>query len=59
MYTTTLLVLLLLLVTGLLVVALPSYLIWRHPRLGVPLTVAAAAGALFVTAVVGVAALQN
>ena len=57
MSTTTLLVLLLLVVSGLLVVALPGCLVWRHPRLGVPLTVAAAVGALFVTAVLGVAAL--
>ncbi|MEU1867844.1 hypothetical protein [Streptomyces gardneri] len=61
MSTTTLLVLLLV-VAGLFVVAVPGYLAWRHPRLGIPLTVAAAFGALAVTtitAVIGVAALSN
>ncbi|MFJ6355037.1 hypothetical protein ACIQKB_36970 [Streptomyces sp. NPDC092046] len=56
MSTTTLFVLLLLAVAGLAVVAAPAYLVWRHPRLAVPLTVAAAFGALVLTAVFGIAA---
>lgn len=42
MSTTTLIVLLLLALAGLLVLTLPAYALWRHPRLGIPLTVAAA-----------------
>ncbi|MCX5395383.1 hypothetical protein [Streptomyces sp. NBC_00094] len=55
MSTTTLLVLLLLPTVGLLVLAVPGYLVWRHPRLGIPLTVACAFGALYVAAVLGLA----
>ncbi|MFC8511112.1 hypothetical protein ACFU3J_16225 [Streptomyces sp. NPDC057411] len=59
MSTTTLLVLLLLASIGLLVVAVPAYLVWRHPRLGMPVTVAVAVAAVFVTLVFGIAALPN
>lgn len=55
MSTTTLLVLLLLPAVGLLGLAVPGYLVWRHPRLGIPLTVACAFGALYVAAVFGLA----
>ncbi|MGO4636373.1 hypothetical protein AB4225_36555 [Streptomyces sp. 2RAF24] len=59
MSTTTLFILLLLAVTGLAVVAAPAYLALRHPRLGVPLAVAAAFAALVLSAVLGIAALPN
>ncbi|WP_309049849.1 hypothetical protein [Streptomyces sp.] len=58
MPTTPLLVLLLLAVTGLLVTVVPGHLVWR-PRLGIPLAVAAAFGALVLTAILSIAALPN
>ncbi|MFB7611624.1 hypothetical protein [Streptomyces gardneri] len=58
MSTITLFVLLLLIITGLLATAGVGYLVWRHPRLGIPLTVAVAFAALFVTAVIGLATLK-
>ncbi|MEV7282898.1 hypothetical protein [Streptomyces sp. NPDC093111] len=56
MSTTTLFVLLLLVAVGVLLVTVPAYLVWRHPGLRAPLTVAATVAGVFVTVVVGIAA---
>ncbi|MFJ2937898.1 hypothetical protein ACIO8G_34675 [Streptomyces sp. NPDC087219] len=59
MSTTTLLVLLLLTITGLLVVAAPAYLVWRHPSLRAPLGIAVGAATVFATVVFGIAMLKS
>ncbi|MFE9139361.1 hypothetical protein [Streptomyces sp. NPDC007355] len=51
MSSTTPLVLLLLFIAVFFALAAPVYLIWRHPRLGVPLGVSTAFGTLCVAAV--------